>query len=115
LYSAFIESRIHSRNGHLPLVTRVKPTKVGERVSVRCPAGVSIVDFEQREAMLAAACYARSARVSVDKARTHRVTVEIVRRDTLAQDERVVPTLLDRLPDPTRVPVDITPDQVVNR
>ena len=96
LYSVMIESRIHSRTGRLPIVLRVKPTKVGERASIWCVAGVSLEDFESRTRTIGAACYARDARVSAHKRWSHLITVEVIRRDTLGALEKIRPSLLDR-------------------
>lgn len=78
------ESRLHTRSGRLPLVLRVRPTKVGERLSVWCRAGVSAEDFTQHADELRAACYARDARVTRNTQWSQLVTIDIIRRDTLA-------------------------------
>ena len=57
------ETRMHTRTGRLPLVLRIHPTKVGERALIWCRAGICAADFEAHTPEIAAACYARQARV----------------------------------------------------
>ena len=78
------ETRMHTRAGRLPLVLRIHPTKVGERALVWCRAGICAADFEAHAQEIAAACYARQARVEGHKRWAQLVQVDIVRRDTLA-------------------------------
>jgi hypothetical protein len=78
------ETRMHTRSGRLPLVLRITPTEVGERALIWCRAGICAEDFEAHAGEIAAACYARQARISVSKRRAQLVTLDIVRRDTLA-------------------------------
>jgi len=83
------EARLHTRAGRLPVVLWVRPTRVGERLHVWCRAGTSAEDFEQHTGELAAACYAREARVIRNTRWSQLVTVEIIRRDTLAASHQV--------------------------
>jgi hypothetical protein len=78
------ETRMHTRSGRLPLVLRVYPTQVGERALIWCRAGICAADFEAHAEEIAAACYARQARVAGSKRWAQLVNVDIVRRDTLA-------------------------------
>ena len=78
------ETRMHTRAGRLPLVLRIHPTKVGERALIWCRAGICAADFEAHAQEIAAACYARQARVEGHKRWAQLVQVDIVRRDTLA-------------------------------
>jgi hypothetical protein len=78
------EARLHTRAGKLPAVLWVRPTKVGERLFVWCLAGIAAEDFEQHTGELRAACYARDARVTRNIRWSQLVTVDIIRRDTLA-------------------------------
>ena len=57
------ETRMHTRSGRLPLVLRIHPTQVGERAVIWCRAGICAADFEAHAEEIAAACYARQARV----------------------------------------------------
>jgi hypothetical protein len=83
------EARLHTRSGRVPLVLWVRPTKVGERLFVWCRAGTAAEDFEQHTGELAAACYAREARVTRNTQRSQVVTIDIIRRDTLAATHQV--------------------------
>ncbi len=117
LYMVFVECRLYSRAGHMPVVLRVKPTKVGESCLVWCRAGFSGEAFEARVSEFASGCWARDARVTAGKRFSHLITVEVIRRDTLSASARVVPTLLERVkaarkpdpapsaPDPESAPV----------
>ena len=85
------ETRMHTRSGRLPLVLRIHPTQVGERALVWCRAGICAADFEAHTPEIAAACYARQARVEGNKRWAQLVQVDIVRRDTLAP-HHVIPS-----------------------
>jgi hypothetical protein len=90
------ETRMHTRSGRLPLVLRIHPTKVGERALIWCRAGICAADFEAHTPEIAAACYARQARVEGNKRWAQLVQVDIVRRDTLAP-HTVIPPGVTRL------------------
>jgi hypothetical protein len=90
------ETRMHTRSGRLPLVLRIHPTKVGERALIWCRAGICAADFEAHTGEIAAACYARQARVEGNKRWAQLVTVDVVRRDTLAA-HTVIPPGVTRL------------------
>ena len=85
------ETRMHTRSGRLPLVLRIHPTQVGERALIWCRAGICAADFEAHTPEIAAACYARQARVEGNKRWAQLVTVDVVRRDTLAP-HHVIPS-----------------------
>jgi hypothetical protein len=78
------ETRMHTRSGRLPLVLRICPTQVGERALIWCRAGICKADFEAHAEEIAAASYARQARIGGSKRWAQLVQVDIVRRDTLA-------------------------------
>jgi hypothetical protein len=78
------ETRMHTRSGRLPLVLRITPTEVGERALIWCRAGICAADFEAHAAEIAAACYARQARIEGHKKWAQLVQLDIVRHDTLA-------------------------------
>jgi hypothetical protein len=78
------ETRMHTRSGRLPLVLRITPTQVGERALIWCRAGICAEDFEAHAPEIAAACYARQARVEGNKRWAQLVHLDIVRYDTLA-------------------------------
>jgi hypothetical protein len=90
------ETRMHTRSGRLPLVLRIHPTKVGERALIWCRAGICAADFEAHTPEIAAACYARQARVEGNRRRAQLVQLDIVRRDTLGA-HHVIPSGVTRL------------------
>jgi hypothetical protein len=83
------EAKLHTRSGRLPVVIWTRPTEVGERLFVWCRAGISAEDFEQHTGELRAACYARDARVTRNTRWSQMVTIDIIRRDTLAASHQV--------------------------
>jgi len=87
------ERRLHTRSGRLPLVLWTRPTKVGERIWLWCRAGIAAEDFEDRTGELRAACYARDARVTRNQRWSQIVTIDIIRRDTLAASSAVTSPL----------------------
>jgi hypothetical protein len=91
------ETRMHTRSGRLPLVLRIHPTQVGERALIWCRAGICKADFEAHAEEIAAACYARQARVNGHKRWAQLVHVDIVRHDTLAP-HHVIPSGLPGTP-----------------
>jgi hypothetical protein len=95
------ETRMHTRSGRLPLILRIHPTEVGERAWIWCRAGICFEDFEAHTGEIAAACYAREARVQRSARWAQIVTVNIVRRDTLAP-RTVVTSGLVPTPAPTK-------------
>ena len=87
------EARLHTRSGRLPLIVWTRPTKVGERIHLLCRAGICAEDFEQHIGELRAACGARDARVTRNLRWSQLVTIDIIRRDTLAARAQVPSTL----------------------
>jgi hypothetical protein len=96
----FFETRMHTRSGRLSLVLRIHPTEVGERALIWCRAGICFQDFEAHTGEIAAACYAREARVERSKRWAQIVVVHIVRRDTLAAHNVIPSGLAPQLPAP---------------
>jgi hypothetical protein len=94
------EARLHTRAGRLPLVLWTRPTKVGERAHLLCRAGICAEDFENHLGELRAACYAREARVTRNRRWSHLVTIDIIRRDTLAATQQVPSPLMGTRPRP---------------
>lgn len=84
LQRVFFETRMHTRSGRLSLIVWIRPTQVGERAWVLCRAGICAEDLEAHTGEIAAACYAREARIERSKRWAQLVMVSIVRRDTLA-------------------------------
>jgi hypothetical protein len=89
------EARLHTRAGRLPLVLWTRPTKVGERAWLLCRAGICAEDFEDHIGELRAACFARDARVTRNVRWSQLVTIDIIRRDTLAAAHEVRSPLPD--------------------
>ncbi len=87
------EARLHTRSGRIPLVLWTRPTKVGERAHVLCRAGICAEDFEARIGEIRAACYARDARITRHPRWSQLVTIDVVRRDTLAAAHQVTSPL----------------------
>ena len=94
----FYETRMHTRSGRLSLVLRIHPTEVGERALIWCRAGICFEDFEAHTGEIAAACYAREARIERSKRWAQIVVVNIVRRDTLAAHHVVASGLAITMP-----------------
>ena len=90
------EAKLHTRSGRLPLILWTRPTKVGERTWVLCRAGICAEDFEAHLGELRAACYARDARVTRNRRWSHLLTIDIIRRDTLAANQ-LIASPLERL------------------
>jgi hypothetical protein len=103
LQRLFHEARLHTRSGRLPLILWTRPTRVGERAWLLCRAGLCAEDFEAHIGELRAACYARDARVWRSRRWSQLITIDIIRRDTLAASE-LITSPLERLsalyPDP---------------
>jgi hypothetical protein len=83
------EARLHTRAGRIPLVLWIRPTKVGERAHLLARAGTCAKDFADHGAEIAAACYAREARVTANPRWSHLITIDIARRDPLAAKQTV--------------------------
>jgi hypothetical protein len=92
------ETRMHTRSGRLPLVLRIHPTQVGERALIWCRAGICAADFEAHTPEIAAACYARQARVEGNKRWAQLLYLDIVRRDTLAAHHVIPPGVVRMSP-----------------
>ena len=89
LHRLCYEARLHTRSGRLPLILWIRPTQVGERSWILCRAGICAEDFEAHTGELRAACYARDARVTRNRRWSHLITVDIIRRDTLAASNTI--------------------------
>jgi hypothetical protein len=89
IHKLCFEARLHTRAGRLPLVLWTRPTKVGERAWVLCRAGICAEDFEDHIEELRAACFAREARVTRNRRWSQLVTIDIIRRDTLAATHHI--------------------------
>jgi len=87
------EARLHTRSGRLPLILWIRPTRVGERAWMLCRAGICAEDFQDRSDELRAACYARDARITRNTRWSHLITIDIIRRDTLAASNTIASPL----------------------
>ena len=93
LHRLCYEARLHTRSGRLPLILWIRPTRVGERAWILCRAGICAEDFDAHTGELRAACYARDARVTRNRRWSHLVTIDIIRRDTLAANYTITSPL----------------------
>jgi hypothetical protein len=91
----FVQSRVMTHEGLLPLFIWSRPTPVGERLRLWLRPGLSSRDVEGVVDRIAAACWARGARVQVSTKRASTVWVEVIRRDPLAATGRIHSPLLD--------------------
>lgn len=82
-------TKMFNAAGQLPRVWRVRSTVVGERVELRTRPGQSAELLQLRMEELRAAVKARTVRIERDPTRSNRITVEVVRRDPLADTPRV--------------------------
>ena len=98
LQKIFWETRMHTRSGRLSLILRIHPTEVGEKALIWCRAGICFEDFEAHTGEIAAACYAREARIERSKRWAQLVQVNIVRRDTLAPHNVIASGLASKVP-----------------
>src|SRR5918998_6596444 len=80
----FVQSRVMTHEGLLPLFVWTRPTPVGERLRIWLRPGLSVRDIETTTDRIAAACWARDARVEVHPKRVSTVWVHVIRRDPLA-------------------------------
>jgi hypothetical protein len=95
----FVQSRVMTHEGLLPLFMWTRPTPVGERLWLWLRPGLSGRDIETVTDRIAAACWAASARVTVSPTRAAIVSVEITRRDPLAGGQIPSPLLDGVQPD----------------
>jgi hypothetical protein len=93
------EARLHTRSGRLPLILWTRPTKVGERAHILCRAGICAEDFEAHTGEIRAACYARDARLTRHPRWSQLVTIDVIRRDTLAAAHQVASPLTQIRPE----------------
>ncbi|GAT68000.1 hypothetical protein PS9374_03661 [Planomonospora sphaerica] len=81
LHRVCTETPLHTRSGRLPLIMRITPTAVGERVVVMTRAGICAADFRAHAEEIAAACFARRVVVTRHPRRSNLVVLEVVRRE----------------------------------
>jgi len=71
---------IHTRNGKLPILLRIRPTAFGEQAHIWCRAGTSVEDFEFARDLLRAACWAHDVHVARSRRYSPIVVVDVIRR-----------------------------------
>lgn len=81
---AFAATRMGNPAGQLPRVRWVQPQPFGERIHVRTRPGHSAELFDLRMEEFRAATKANTVRITRDPHRSHRVTLDVIRRDPLA-------------------------------
>jgi hypothetical protein len=79
LRSGFVQARIQTRRGRLPVILSTTPAPFGERVRIWCPAGVTGEAIKSARDTLRAACWAADIRVTRDHDQSQRVTVDVIR------------------------------------
>jgi hypothetical protein len=84
LTASVVQSRVMNHRGYVPWCLWVRPTNVGERAWLLMRPGICAEDMESRTAHIAAACWARDARVRAWRRLVAVVLVDVVRRDPLA-------------------------------
>jgi len=113
--ACLVQTRTMTYDGKLPLLLWSSPSPVGERVRVWLPAGLSVKDIDDVADKLAAACWARDARVHRRNEQAATVFIEIIRRDPLSAGDTVRPDVVDTLPEPvttdeTTIPLPLRED-----
>jgi hypothetical protein len=93
----FVQSRVMTHEGLLPLFMWTRPTPVGDRLWLWLRPGLSGRDIEAVSDRIAAACWASTARVRVSAKRAAIVSVEVIRRDPLASSGQLHSPLLHRV------------------
>lgn len=90
------ETRVPDSRDRLPIVRRVRPTAVGERLELRMRPGQSAELLAAHIEALRAGARARDVTISRDPARADRVYVDVIRRDLLDTPEPLRSPLLER-------------------
>jgi hypothetical protein len=93
--ACFVQMRVLNWDGRLPLILLVRPTNVGERVWLWMRPGLSVVDLENRTEHIAAACFAREARLQRSRRWAVVVRLDVVRRDPLVSTRPIPSPLVD--------------------
>jgi hypothetical protein len=84
-----VQSRVMNHRGYVPWLLWVRPTNVGERVWLLMRPGICVDDLDTRTSQIAAACWARDARVRAWRRLVAVVLVDVVRRDPLTSGKLV--------------------------
>jgi hypothetical protein len=91
----FVQSRVMTHEGLLPLFMWARPIPVGDRLWLWLRPGLAARDVEGVADRIAAACWASAARVGVSTKRAAIVWVDIIRRDPLASPGLLTSPLLE--------------------
>jgi hypothetical protein len=83
-------------NGRLPFILWARPSPAGEHILVWLPAGMAVKDLERITGELAAACWAKDARILPSKRRAFLAHIHVIRRDTLGTAD-LSPEVVDEL------------------
>ncbi|PZS26622.1 MAG: hypothetical protein DLM59_17880 [Pseudonocardiales bacterium] len=83
ILATLAETRADNSSGRLPLVLRSRTTPSGQRLLLRCRVGHSAELLEARVEELRAGARCRNVTITRDPNRSHRVTLQVIRRDTL--------------------------------
>jgi hypothetical protein len=115
LRSCLVQSRIMNYRGYVPWCLWVRPTNVGERVWLLMRPGTCVEDMEAKTPQIAAACWARDARVRAMRRLVAVVAVDVIRRDPLTAGRLIgspLPSMADGLPAALAgLPVDLGDDR----
>lgn len=98
-----LERSCGKKAGRVPWLLWTGAIPVGERVRLWLPSGLAFKDIESQLAQIATACWAKEARITKSHRWSHIVTVDVVRRDHLAQpiESDVVTNFADSLDEQT--------------
>jgi hypothetical protein len=103
--ACLIQCRVMNHHGYVPWFLWVRPTNVGERLWLLCRPGISVRDFEDKTTQLAAACWARDARVGAWRRLAAVITVDVIRRDPLTAGRLIGNPLTAELADSELAPL----------
>jgi hypothetical protein len=116
LRACLVQIRATNRDGRLPWILWTRPTPVGERVWLWMLPGLSIKEVEERTEHIAAACWARDARVERVRRLATLIRVDVVRRDPLGTPQPIRNPLTRDTPGPDTVqPAQVIPIQRAKR
>jgi hypothetical protein len=79
LRCGFVQARIQTRRGRLPVILSTAPAPFGERVRIWCPPGITAEAIKSARDTLRAACWATDVRVTRDHDQSQRVVVDVIR------------------------------------
>jgi len=92
--NCLVQMRVLNWDARLPLILLVRPTNVGECVWLWMRPGLSLVELDNRTEHIAAACYAREARLQRSRRWATLIRLDVVRRDPLTTPKPIDSPLL---------------------